>query len=181
MKGKLNFVAGLFLGICLVTGTGAAAAVVETVTATLNRSPIYVDGSRVDLAGYTINGYNYFKLRDIAALWTLVSNGIRRPRPSRSTPPMATRVKAAKLHRYPSKLQFAMFPPLETGSLARTVTSTKLRMSPSSITVCLPQRTQPSCPRPLVIGACCRIPNCRLRKRVTLPPAAASTFHAKPL
>ena len=39
MKGKLNFVAGLFLGICLVTGTGAAAAVVETVTATLNRYP----------------------------------------------------------------------------------------------------------------------------------------------
>lgn len=73
MKGKLNFVAGLVLGICLVTGTGAAAAVVETVTATLNRSPIYVDGSRVDLAGYTINGYNYFKLRDIA---TLVDFGV---------------------------------------------------------------------------------------------------------
>ena len=68
MKGKLNFVAGMVLGICLVTGTGAAAAVVETVTATLNRSPIYVDGSRVDLAGYTINGYNYLKLRDNAAL-----------------------------------------------------------------------------------------------------------------
>ena len=64
MKGKLNFVAGLVLGICLVTGTGAAAAVVETVTATLNRSPIYVDGSRVDLAGYTINGYNYFYNKD---------------------------------------------------------------------------------------------------------------------
>jgi len=68
MKGKLNFIVGLFLGIFLVAGTGAAAAVVETVTATLNQSPIYVDGTRVELAAYNIGGYNYFKLRDIAEL-----------------------------------------------------------------------------------------------------------------
>lgn len=27
---------------------------------------IYLDGEQLDLAAYTINGYNYFKLRDIA-------------------------------------------------------------------------------------------------------------------
>lgn len=68
MKGKLNFIVGLLLGIFLVTGTGAAAAVVDTVTATLNQSPIYVDGTRFELTAYNIGGYNYFKLRDIAEL-----------------------------------------------------------------------------------------------------------------
>ncbi len=74
-EGKLNFVAGLFLSIC--NWRPILATLVENRDpATLNRS-IYVDGSRVDLAGYTSqHGYNYFKLRDIAALWTLVSNGI---------------------------------------------------------------------------------------------------------
>lgn len=68
MKGKLNFIVGLLLGISLVAGTGAAAAVVETVTATLSQSPVYVDGTRVELTAYNIGGYNYFKLRDIAEL-----------------------------------------------------------------------------------------------------------------
>lgn len=68
MKGKLNFIVGLLLGVFLVAGTGAAAAVVETVTATLNQAPIYVDGTRVELTAYNIGGYNYFKLRDIAEL-----------------------------------------------------------------------------------------------------------------
>lgn len=44
MKGKLNFVAGLFLGICLVTAPVQRPAVVETVTATLNRSPTMLMG-----------------------------------------------------------------------------------------------------------------------------------------
>lgn len=68
MKGKLNFIVGLLLGIFLVAGTGAATAVVETVTATLNQSPIYVDGTRAEMNAYNIGGYNYFKLRDIAEL-----------------------------------------------------------------------------------------------------------------
>ena len=59
MKGKLNFIVGLLLGVFLVAGTGAAAAVVETVTATLNQAPIYVDGTRVELTAYNIGGYNY--------------------------------------------------------------------------------------------------------------------------
>lgn len=68
MKGKLNFIVGLLLGVFFVTGTGAAAAFVQTVEATLNQAPIYVDGTRVDLTAYNIGGYNYFKLRDIADL-----------------------------------------------------------------------------------------------------------------
>lgn len=56
MKGKLNFIVGLLLGVFLVAGTGAAAAVVETVTATLNQAPIYVDGTRVELTAYNIGG-----------------------------------------------------------------------------------------------------------------------------
>ena len=68
MKGKLNFIVGLLLGVFFVTGTGAATAFVQTVEATLNQAPIYVDGTRVDLTAYNIGGYNYFKLRDIADL-----------------------------------------------------------------------------------------------------------------
>ena len=68
MKGKLNFIVGVLLGVFFVTGTGAAAAFVQTVEATLNQAPIYVDGTRVDLTAYNIGGYNYFKLRDIADL-----------------------------------------------------------------------------------------------------------------
>lgn len=68
MKGKLNFIVGLLLGVFFVTGTGAAAAFVQTVEATINQAPIYVDGTRVDLTAYNIGGYNYFKLRDIADL-----------------------------------------------------------------------------------------------------------------
>lgn len=68
MKGKLNFIIGLLLGMFFVTGTSAAAAFVQTVEATLNQSPVYVDGTRVDLTAYNIGGYNYFKLRDIADL-----------------------------------------------------------------------------------------------------------------
>lgn len=35
-------------------------------TATLNTSAIYKDGEKIQLVAYTINGNNYFKLRDIA-------------------------------------------------------------------------------------------------------------------
>lgn len=36
---------------------------------TLSTSKVYLDGQTVDLTAYTINGNNYFKLRDIAALF----------------------------------------------------------------------------------------------------------------
>jgi len=35
------------------------------ISAKLNESKIFVDGAEVDLAAYTINGNNYFKLRDV--------------------------------------------------------------------------------------------------------------------
>jgi hypothetical protein len=35
--------------------------------ATLSKSSIYVNGTKVALTAYTIGGYNYFKLRDVAA------------------------------------------------------------------------------------------------------------------
>ena len=65
MKGKVNFIAGLLLGIILVTGTGAAAT--EAVTATRTTTPFYVDGVPVTMAAYNINGNNYVMLRDIGA------------------------------------------------------------------------------------------------------------------
>ena len=68
MKSKLYFLAGLLLGVMVITCTGAAAAVSETVTAKVTTSPIYLDGEQVTLEGYNIGGHNYFKLRDIGAL-----------------------------------------------------------------------------------------------------------------
>lgn len=39
--------------------------------ATLNSSTIYKDGEKIDLEAYTINGNNYFKLRDIAKIFDI--------------------------------------------------------------------------------------------------------------
>lgn len=65
MKSKLNFLAGLIAGILMVTCTGMASAISETVTAVLTTSPIYLDGEQVAIKGYNIAGHNYFQLRDI--------------------------------------------------------------------------------------------------------------------
>lgn len=65
MKSKLNFFAGLIAGILIVTCTGMASAISESVTAVLTTSPIYLDGEQVALKGYNIAGHNYFQLRDI--------------------------------------------------------------------------------------------------------------------
>ena len=40
-------------------------------TATLNKSKIYKDGIEISLTAYTINGNNYFKLRDLAAAFNI--------------------------------------------------------------------------------------------------------------
>lgn len=40
---------------------------IEIVMATLSNSVVYLDGTKVSLTAYTINGNNYFKLRDLAA------------------------------------------------------------------------------------------------------------------
>ena len=95
MKGKFNFLAGLVLGMFLVTGTGAAAAVVETVTATRTTSPIYVDGEQVEISAYNIGGYNYFRLRDLGELvgfgveWDQATHSVRIASKSASQTPGA--------------------------------------------------------------------------------------------
>ncbi len=53
------------------------------VNASKTTSKVYLDGAAIDLTAYTINGYNYFKLRDIGAaidfgvIWDGPSNMIR--------------------------------------------------------------------------------------------------------
>lgn len=37
-------------------------------TAVLSSASVYINGSKADLTAYTINGYNYYKLRDIATV-----------------------------------------------------------------------------------------------------------------
>ena len=54
---------GILAGITLCGP--AAQAATETLTATLGSQNIYVDGVRVDLEAYAINGHNYVKLRDV--------------------------------------------------------------------------------------------------------------------
>lgn len=54
--------AGIIVGLALLP---AAQAGVEALTATPSTQPIYVDGQRVSMTAYAINGNNYVKLRDI--------------------------------------------------------------------------------------------------------------------
>ena len=54
MKGKLNFVIGMIVGMMILSTTGVASAVAEVITATRNVSPIYVDGERVEVTGLTV-------------------------------------------------------------------------------------------------------------------------------
>lgn len=51
------------------TGSEMAMDGAQTTTATLSTSPIYVDGSLVDLTAYNISDNNYFKLRDVMGLF----------------------------------------------------------------------------------------------------------------
>ena len=41
----------------------------ETVTTTPTTSTVYVDGKAVKFESYTINGNNYFKLRDVGQMF----------------------------------------------------------------------------------------------------------------
>lgn len=52
------------IGDELTAGTGAA-----SVKGIANQSKIYVDGEEIELEAYTINGNNYFKLRDVASVF----------------------------------------------------------------------------------------------------------------
>ena len=128
MKGKLNFIVGLLLGVFLVAGTGAAAAVVETVTATLNQAPIYVDDTRVELTAYNIGGYNYFKLRDIAELVDFGVEWNQETAAIQIDTTMAIKMAGSP----PIMIRFlaphAMYPRRVIRSLARTGTSMRSRM-----------------------------------------------------
>ena len=66
MKGKFNFIAGLLLGALLFGGTTAMAAsgILATPFSETGQK-ITLNGTEVQMTGYTINGNNYFKLRDI--------------------------------------------------------------------------------------------------------------------
>ena len=65
MKRILYLFIGLALGLAL--GLPAAQAA-ENILAQRCTSPIYLNGTPVEAEAYTINGHNYFKLRDIAQL-----------------------------------------------------------------------------------------------------------------
>ena len=62
MKKILYLLIGLALGIAL--GSPVAQAV-EGILAQCCTSPILLNGAPVEIEAYTINGHNYFKLRDI--------------------------------------------------------------------------------------------------------------------
>ena len=61
----LDVLTGVFVGAVLFGGSALAA---SGVTAVPSSQPIYVDGRQVQMEAYNINGNNYVKLRDIAAL-----------------------------------------------------------------------------------------------------------------
>lgn len=60
---KKQFITGFISGALICGAIGAAAAVYE---AQSNTFPIQLNGTEVSMEGYNINGYTYFKLRDIA-------------------------------------------------------------------------------------------------------------------
>ena len=62
MKKILYLFIGLALGFAL---SSPAAQAVEGILAQRCTSPILLNGAPVEIEAYTINGYNYFKLRDI--------------------------------------------------------------------------------------------------------------------
>lgn len=60
---KKRFIAGFVSG---AVAFGAAGAIAANLTAASNPFPITLNGENVSLEGYNIDGYTYFKLRDIA-------------------------------------------------------------------------------------------------------------------
>ena len=61
-KGTITFAMGILTGLALC---GPAAQAADYLKATLSTQPIYVDGVRVPMTAYAINGNNYVRLRDI--------------------------------------------------------------------------------------------------------------------
>ena len=65
MKKILYLFIGLALGFSL---SSPAAQAVEGILAQRCTSPILFNGAPVEIEAYTINGHNYFKLRDLGKL-----------------------------------------------------------------------------------------------------------------
>ncbi len=65
-KNAVLLLTGMLVGLALAPT--AAHAVNQYLTATPSTQTFYVDGQRVELEAYGINGYNYVKLRDIGQL-----------------------------------------------------------------------------------------------------------------
>lgn len=62
---RFQFWAGFFCGVVLLGGVITAADAASGVIAALSSQPIFVDGQRVSMTAYAINGNNYVRLRDI--------------------------------------------------------------------------------------------------------------------
>jgi len=62
---RFQFWAGFFCGVVLLGGVTTAADAASGIIAALSSQPIYVDGVRVPMTAYAINGSNYVRLRDI--------------------------------------------------------------------------------------------------------------------
>lgn len=60
---RKQFITGFISGALLCGAIGVGAAVFEAHT---NSFPIQLNGENITMEGYNINGYTYFKLRDIA-------------------------------------------------------------------------------------------------------------------
>lgn len=68
MKNRcFTFVAGMLMGAVLFSG-GVAHAADIFYKAIPSTNPVYLDGQRVELAAFAINGNNYVKLRDVGEL-----------------------------------------------------------------------------------------------------------------
>jgi uncharacterized YkwD family protein len=63
---KKVFVAAIVVATLLMGGVAAKSAALQTVTAVPNNAKVLVNGSEISFESYGIDGYNYFRIRDIA-------------------------------------------------------------------------------------------------------------------
>lgn len=68
MKKNMKRNACIMLTLMMTMGANAVAFAGDTKVAMPNNASVAVDGKSVDIGAYNIDGYNYFKLRDVAAI-----------------------------------------------------------------------------------------------------------------
>ena len=88
---------GIVLGVAIA---GPAAQAAEMLTAQRSTQKIYVDGQRVQMEAYSINGNNYVKLRDIgkAADFSVSYDPLMNTVQINTTEPYADEATAQSLH-----------------------------------------------------------------------------------